>query len=88
MGVHVHPTLAKACNEKTLREMEMKHGIRATLDGRFIQANGHTPQIRKTMPVICAFVLGDPHVDGPIISSNITRINSEFDHGPYGGNAA
>lgn len=66
MSVHVHPALAKACNEKTLREMEMKHGIRATPQGHFICANGQLPEMRRTKPAAY----------------------TEFDHGPYGGDAA
>lgn len=66
MGVFVHPTLAKACNKKTLHEMEIKHGIRATPHGHFICANGQLPEMRSTKPAVY----------------------TDFDHTPFGGDAA
>jgi len=66
VSVLIHPTLANGRNEKALREMEMKHCIRATATGHFIHASGKKPELRATKPAR----------------------HTEFDHSPFGGDAA
>jgi hypothetical protein len=46
MTVLIHPVLAKADAQHTLRKMEFNFGLRATASGHFVLPNGEHPKMR------------------------------------------